>query len=171
MRAKTIFIFFTAVAVCSVLAVLRFGDSGHAMGMLSIKGGNVRHAVRLNPGKRQYVLAVTGTVQPPYHGNARVTVEGQPEMDCDIYGPRLVFDLGLRRKPVFHDNILEGLQPKDRFTLWVVMRPRDTDWEGRREKGALRNTVTLRDTETGKPLLRVPLIYGPEEEECCVEPE
>jgi hypothetical protein len=171
MRAKTILVFVVAVVACSGLAVLWFGDSGHAMGMLSAKGGNVRRAVRLEPGKREYVVAVTGTVQSPYRGNARVAVEGQPQMDCDIYTPKPVIDLGIRRRPVFHDNVLEGLQPKDRFTLWVVMRPRDPDWNGLREARALRNTVTLRDTATGKPLLRVPVVYGPEEGGCCVESE
>jgi len=139
--------------------------------MLSIKGGSVRHAVHLAPGKPRYVVLVTGTVQPPYRGNARVEVEGQPEMDCDIFSPRPVLDLGIRRKPLFHDNILEGLQPKDRFSLWVVMRPRGADWEGQAQTHALRNTVTLRDTQTGKPLLQVPVIYGSEKEASDVEPE
>jgi hypothetical protein len=177
MRAKTILVFFAAVAASSALAMLRFGDSGHAMGMLSLKGGKVRHAVHLTPGKRQYVVALTGTVQPPYRGNARLTVEGQPEMDCEISSPGPVIDLGLRRRPLLHDNVLEDLQPKDRFSLWVVMRPRNTDWahntdqEGQQDSYALRNTLTLRDTETGRPLLEVPIVYGPEKERSNVEQE
>ncbi len=119
---------FTLAAVLSVAAAwYRPGDSAHAMGLVSVKGGQARHSVHLPDGKDRYTLVVTGTVLPPYRGDARVVVAGEPEMSYDVYGSDPVLDLGLRRRPGFDDQTLTDLRPKDRFTLWVVMRPSEVD--------------------------------------------
>jgi len=124
---KRIPVILFAVALSVAAAWYRPGDSAHAMGMVSLKGGRARHPVHLPTGKDRYTLVVTGTILPPYRGDARVAVEGGPGLSYDVYGSDAVVDLGLRRRPRFDDGTLIGLQPKDRFTLWVVMRPSRLD--------------------------------------------
>jgi hypothetical protein len=145
-------------------ATHRFRDSGHAIGLLGPGGGKVRHPVLLEPGRAQYVLIVTGTVLPPYRGDARVVVEGEPEMDYDIHCPAPVIDLGIHRVPTFRTHVLEGLQPKDKFTLWVVMRPHGPHVFSAGNSHAAGNTVAFYDTQTGRRLLEVPVIYQVERE-------
>ena len=99
------------------------GDSAHAMGMVSIKGGRALHPVHLPSGKERYTLVVTGTILPPYRGDARVTVEGGPPIPTIVRGSDPIIDLALRHRPYFDDETLTGLQPRDRFTIWVVMDP------------------------------------------------
>lgn len=164
MRMKPFLVFLTAVTLSLIAATHRFGDSGHAMGHLSIRGGNVRHAVHLEPGYRQYVVVVTCNVLPPYHGNARVSVEGQPEMDYEVYSSRPVLDLGIRRKPTFDNGVLAGLQPKDRITLWIAMRPRPPGWASTSRPTAIGNTIDFRDMKTGRSLLQIPVLYQAGEE-------
>jgi YHS domain-containing protein len=97
------------------------------MGLVSIKGGRAHHPVHLPSGRDRYTLVVTGTVIPPFRGDTRVAVEGGHGLSYDVYGSDPVIDLGLRRRPRFENETLKGLQPKDRFTLWVVMRPSEAD--------------------------------------------
>ncbi len=83
----------------------------------------MKHPSTMDSGKRRYMLISTATVIPPYRGDVRVALEGQPEMDCRIYASAPVIPLGLRRLPEFRDNVLYGLRPKDRIALWVEMKP------------------------------------------------
>jgi YHS domain-containing protein len=124
---KRLLVFVFALALSVAAAWYRPGDSAHAMGLVSVKGGQARHPVHLPGGRDRYTLVVTGTVLPPYQGDARVVVEGEPGLSYDVYGSDPVVDLGLRRRPGFDDQTLIGLRPKDRFTLWVVMRPSEVD--------------------------------------------
>ena len=163
MRVKQILAFFAAVAICVPAAVYRFKDSGHAMGRLSANGGHVRQALKLDPGKRWYVVTVGGTVSRSYRGDARVAVEGRPEMEYEIHRSGPVLDLGMRRAPVLRDNVLVGLEPRDRFTVSVVMWPRNADWKCE-QASAFENTVTFRDTETDETVLEIPVVYQPEKE-------
>lgn len=163
MRARSVIVFFVAITLSLLAAVHRFRDSGHAVGLLSAQGGRVRHAIHLAPGKQQYLLIVTGTVLPPYRGNAHVDVEGWPEMDCEIHYSRPVIDFGLRRKPNFRDRVLENLEPRDRFALWFILKPRCADWNTAVQTRPPRNTVVFRDAKTGRPLLQVPVVFQPEE--------
>jgi hypothetical protein len=155
-----------AVAISLVAATYRFGDSGHAVGALGLNGGKARHAMRLDPGKQQYVLAVTGTVLPPYRGDARVELEGVPPMDYEVHLSSPVVNLGMHRGPHFANGILEGLQPKDKFALWIVMRPANPQQFAEMGAEGSKHAVVFTDTETGKSLLRVPVIYHEEEEMC-----
>lgn len=116
------FVTFTASVALSVVASsTRFGDSAHAMGLISDRGGRARHPVHLPADGERYTLVVTATVLPPYRGDASVTVEGPacPEVSVRASGP--VVDLGLRRLPVFRDNVFYGLEPGDRLAMWVVI--------------------------------------------------
>lgn len=123
MRLKHIIFFVLAVGISLLGATYRWGDSGHSIGLIESSGGKVRHPTFLKSGKNRYVLISTATVIPPYRGDARLVVEGKPEMDREIYVSAPVVDLGLRRLPKFRDNVLYGLEPRDRLAVWVVMKP------------------------------------------------
>lgn len=150
---KRLLVFLFAAAFFVGAAMYRRGDSAHAMGMISVDGGRAHHPVHLPSGKDRYTLVVTGTVLPPFSGNARVVVEGKTDLPYSVYGSDPIIDLGLRRRPHFDDQTLTGLQPKDRFTIWVVLRPPEAQPEG-----AFR--VSFYDTATDNPVLQVPVIFG-----------
>ena len=118
-------ILFFAVAVCLSLlgATYRCTDSAHSIGLVNTRGGGTRHPSSLESGKTTYTLIATATVMPPYHGDARVVLEGTPNIDYAIYSSDPVIDLGVRRHPRFRDNVLYDLQPKDHIALWVVIKP------------------------------------------------
>ncbi len=122
MRAKSLITFVLAVLVSLAAATYRWGDSGHAIGLMSMHGGKARHPSHLESGWDHYTQITTATVLPPYHGDVRVALEGYPPLDYEIRFSAPVVNLGLRRLPVFRDNILYGVQPKDRLAFWVLMR-------------------------------------------------
>lgn len=117
-------ILFFTIAVCISLlgATYRWADSAHSIGLIKASGGKARHASSFESGKSAYALIATATVIPPYQGDARVVLEGNPAMDYRIYSSEPVIDLGIRRHPEFRDNVLYDLRPKDRIALWVVMK-------------------------------------------------
>jgi YHS domain-containing protein len=118
-------ILFFTVAVCISLlgATYRWTDSAHSIGLVKTSGGGTRHPSSLESGKTTYTLIATATVMHPYHGDARVVLEGTPGIDYSIYSSDPVIDLGVRRHPRFRDNVLYDLQPKDHIALWVVIKP------------------------------------------------
>ena len=148
---KPTLVFLLAAALSVTAAWYRPGDSGHAMGLISVEGGRAPHPVRLPSGKDRYTLVVTGTVLPPYQGDARVVLEGEPALSYSVHGSNPIVDLGLRRRPYFAESTLTGLRPRDRFTLWVVMRgPAPTG----------RYHVTFYDTASDRPVLQIPVLFG-----------
>lgn len=122
MRIKSLITFVLTVLVSLAAAAYRWGDSSHAIGLMSLTGGKTRHASHLESGWDRYAQITTATVLPPYHGDVRVALEGYPARDYKIRFSAPVVDLGLRRLPIFQDNILYGVQPKDRLAFWVLMR-------------------------------------------------
>jgi hypothetical protein len=150
---KRFLVFMFAVALSVTAAWCRPGDSAHAMGMVSVKGGRAIHPVHLPGGKDRYTLVLTGTILPPYQGDARVVVEGEPAPSYSVYGSDPIVDLGLRHRPYFNDQTLTGLEPKDRFTVWVVIRPPEPLTSGR-------YSVTFYDTATDRSVLRIPVFIG-----------
>lgn len=120
---KTIITFTASVGLSLLAALSQFGDSAHSMALLSKDGGRVKHAAHFEAGLNRYVMIATATVLPPYRGDVRVAVENVPGMTWAIHNSEPVIALGLHRQPVFRDHILQGVQPRDRLALWVVMRP------------------------------------------------
>jgi len=150
---KKLLVFLFAATLSVAAASYRHGDSAHAMGMVSLKGGRAIHPVHFPPGRERYTLVVTGTILPPYQGDARVTVDGGPPIQFIVRGSDPIIDLGLRHRPHFKDQTLTGLQPRDRFTVWVVMQPAEPMPAGKRD-------ITFTDTTTGKPVLKIPVLFG-----------
>ena len=127
MRIRSIITLVLAVLLSLVAAVHRWGDSSHAIGLMSLNGGKARHPSFLESGWDRYAQITTARVLPPYRGDVRVVLEGDPPLDYDIRFSKPVVDLGLRRLPDFRDDILYGIQPGDRLALWVLMRCFPTD--------------------------------------------
>ena len=121
MRIKSLITFVLAVLVSLAAATYRWGDSSHAIGLMSKSGGKTRHPSFLQSGWDRSTQITTATVLPPYRGDVSVSLEGYPSQHYELRFSGPVIDLGLRRLPVFKDNILHGLQPKDRLALWVLM--------------------------------------------------
>jgi len=195
MNIKKTTFFIMAVAVSLVAAAHRWGDSAHSIGLIRANGGEAKHPASLESGEREYTLIATATVIPPYKGNARIVLEGEPKIDYKIHLSAPVVDLKLHRKPELRDNILYDLQPRDRIALWVLMKPPVVDpvcgmsytnefskhthdgkdyffcsencletfrqapdkykYMGARGK----YTLAFYDTNTGKPVLKVPVIF------------
>lgn len=152
MRAKKIITFVLSAGLCLMAAGYRWGDSGHAIGLISLQGGRVRHPSYLKSGKDRYTQIVTATVLPGYRGNARMVLEGSPSLPCKIYLAVPVVDLGLHRKPRLEKQTLVNLQPGDRITLWLVMRPVPGTSRGK-------HVLAFYDTASGRSLLRIPIIF------------
>jgi YHS domain-containing protein len=116
-----------AIAVSTLAAWYRWSDSAHAIGIIRRGGGTARHPVALQGGRDAYVLIATATVIPPYRGDVRVAVEGDPPMAFDLEVSRPVVDLGLHRWPVLEGRTLRGLSPRDRVALWLRLGPPEGD--------------------------------------------
>jgi hypothetical protein len=123
MRLKNIMFFLLALGISLAGAAYRWEDSAHSIGFIETSGGRVRHPAFFKSGKNRYALIATATVIPPYRGDAKVVLEGEPEMEHEIHFTGPVVDLGIRRLPEFRDNVLYGLRPKDRIAIWLVMKP------------------------------------------------
>lgn len=124
---KKLLVFLGAVGISLVGAMHRWDDSAHAIGLIKADGGSVRHRVTLPGGEDRYVLIATATVLPPYRGDARVELRGEPEIPVEMEAAGPVIDLGLRHAPRFRDNTFSGLEPGDRVALWVKMMPPRAD--------------------------------------------
>lgn len=127
MKIKIVVFFVLAFAVSALAANYHWGDSAHAIGLIKKSGGEARHAVHLESGKNRYMLIATATVIPPYRGDMRVILEGEPFINHWIYLSEPVVNLGLRRLPVFRNNILYHLEPHDSIALWIDMKPPKID--------------------------------------------
>jgi len=127
MKIKIVIFFIAAFALSFLAATYKWGDSAHSIGLIRAAGGQARHAANLTSGQDSYMLIATATVVPPYRGDVRVVLEGEPPMDHQIYFSGPAIDLGLRRNPEFRNNILYNLEPKDRIALWVAMKPPEID--------------------------------------------
>ncbi len=146
---KTILIFILAVGISCFAAAYRFGDSAHAIGMLSADGGKVRHPFMIKSGKDGYTLIMTGVVLPPYQGDIRIALEGTPAMDYSVYNSEPVINLGTNRRPELDDHILHGVQSGDRLALWVVMKPQPAD--GRENPPGRAPGTTVASTTATQP--------------------
>lgn len=155
MQRMKILVFFAAAALSLVAAQHRWGDSGHTMGFISVKGGKARHPAVLSAGGHHYTQLVTATVMPPYRGNARIELEGVPATCYEIHLQNPVVNLGLRRLPRLENNTLFGLEPRDRIALWVVITPPGPI------KG--KSLLAFYDTVSNRSLLKVPFIFQPKD--------
>ncbi len=116
-----------AVAVSLLAAWWRWPDSAHAIGVIKRAGGTARHPVALAPGQDSYVVVVTAPVIPPWRGDARVAIEGDPPPAWEVEVSRPIVDLRLRRWPVQDGDRIRGLEPRDRLALWVKLSPPAAD--------------------------------------------
>jgi len=158
---KKIAFFALSAGLSLAAAGHRWGDSAHSMGLIGTGGGKSRHPAHLGSGRSRYTLITTATVMPPYRGDARVVLEGEPRLDYEIHLSAPAVDLGVRRKPELREDILHDLRPFDRIALWIVMRPPAGGPDG---GGKGRYALALYDTKTGEPVLRIPVLFGAKRE-------
>lgn len=120
--------FLIAVAISLLGATYRWGDSSHAIGLISSKPGiRPAHAASFKGNGESFMLVATATVIPPYKGEARVELEGDPKMPYEIELSHPVIDLRLREWPTLNNGVISGLRPKQRIALWVSMKPPVSD--------------------------------------------
>ena len=122
MNWKILLIFIASVAFFSLAAKYRFHDSAHSIGMIKKGGGMARHPALLDKDRNSYMLIATAGVMPPYQGNARVVLEGDPSLKAEFYDSVPAVDLGIYRHPEFRENTYYDLRPKDRIALWVKIK-------------------------------------------------
>jgi predicted nucleic acid-binding Zn ribbon protein len=183
---KKVLVFLLAVGLSLLGAVFEWGDSAHSIGLVSVDGGRARHPVVLPSGRDRYMLIATATVLPPYRGDVRLALEGDPPIATRISASAPIVDLGLHHWPRLEGGVLSGLEPRDRLAVWVEMRPPRLDpvcgmalgdaggfcseecrerfrqaperYRGRdRVRGSY--VLSMKDTGTGRPVLSVPIEF------------
>jgi len=148
---KNLIYFILAVAISLPAAIYRWGDSAHSSGFITADGGSVRHTRALESGYSRYSLVATARVRPPYRGDARVVLEGAPELDHEIDISSLAMDLGFRKRPKLKDRTIYDIEPGDKINIRVVLKEPAS---GKSIRG--RYILALYDTQTGSPIFRVP---------------
>lgn len=156
MKLRNAMVFLISIIVFLLVAGHRFGDSGHAITMISQKGGKFRHPVHIKEKYGRATVIVTGKVLPPYHGDAKVALEGIEGASHAIYFSGPVIDLGLTELPSFEDNIISGLKPGKRVAFWVLIE--------NIEKENICH-LSFYDTKTDQPILRLPILFEGEKGE------
>lgn len=143
MNGKTLLIFIISVAIFTLAATYRFHDSAHAMGVIKKGGGTARHPALLDKDRDSYILIATAGVVPPYHGNARVVIEGDQSLTATFHNSTPVLDLGIHRHPGFRNNTYYDLRPGDRIALWVKIN-RNRSLQDRKQNAIAMNQERLR---------------------------
>ena len=152
MKMKNVVVFFLSVFLFIPVSCHRFGDSGHAITMISQSGGRFRHPVHIDKNYGRCALIVTGTVVPPYRGDARVVLESPDRLTHSVYFSKPVIDFGFTNLPFFENNILYGLKPGDRISLWILIENIFREKESKCH-------LALYDTKTNKPVLKLPILF------------
>jgi hypothetical protein len=157
---RTFLVFGVAAALAMAAAGFRFGDSSHAIGMVSEGGGRANHPFHLSPGFSRYTLVATARVLPPYHGDARINVEGCEPWGWSVYDSRPVVRLPLLHKPEMQDLVFRDLRPKDKLAFWVVLEEGEAE-----ELPGPECSLHMTDLTTGSTVLRIPVSFEHEQEE------
>ncbi len=165
MKIKDMGFFILAVLIGLLFAFHRWGDSGHAIGVISADGGKARHPVIMTSGKNHYSQITTLSVRPPFCGDVRIVMEGSPSLDYEIHLARPFIDWGFTRLPELKGKTLCSLKAGDRLALWTLIKPMKKDSAGRTDNFKPdvsvqgRYSLSFYDTATGYPVLKVPLIF------------
>jgi hypothetical protein len=153
-------LFFAGAVALSLLAAWwRWPDSAHAIGVIRAGGGKARHGVAFRTGPSAFQLVATATVLPPWSGDARISVEGDPPLRWSAALSRPAVDLGVHDFPRLEGDVIRGLRPRHRIALWVDLRAGE-DAFPTAPRGEYR--LALRDAKTGGPLLGIPIAFGAE---------
>jgi hypothetical protein len=113
--------------VATAAAAWRWPDSAHAMGVIGAAGGAARRPVSLPAGPERYEVVLTARVMPPWRGDVRVELTGEPPLDWSMEVARPVVDLGLHRWPRQDGRVLRGLAPGDKLALWLTFAAPERD--------------------------------------------
>lgn len=128
MNPKNLFFFVLAVLIGCLMAIHRWGDSGHAIGMISLNGGKSRHPAMMESGRDHYSQITTVTVLPTFSGDVEVLIEGNPPLNYDLHLSGPVIDLRIHHLPELKGNIVYNLKAGDRLAIWTIIKGvRDND--------------------------------------------
>lgn len=152
MLIKSSIVFTLSLLFFLLIAGHRFGDSGHAITMISNKGGKVRHPVHIQNKYGSCTIIVTGRVIPPYRGDARVVLEGPDYIAHNIYLSEPIIHFGFKDLPSFKNDTVYGLKPGARLALWLIIENID------RKRDETCQLVFF-DTATNRPILRLPIFF------------
>jgi YHS domain-containing protein len=122
---RNLLFFAGAVAVSLLAAWWRWPDSAHAIAVVKAGGGKARHAVAFRSGPASYQLVATATVLPPWSGDARLAVEGDPPLRWSAALSRPAVEVGLYDFPRLEGDVIRGLRPRHHVALWVDLRAGD----------------------------------------------
>jgi len=161
---KKIIVFVAAVFVFIMAATQKWGDSGHALALITVKGGKCRHPVYLSNTHGLYSVIITARVLSHYQGNVKIILERASDISHNIYFSEPVIDLGFKKLPEFKNNTLYGLKAGHKIALWLVMRPKnDICKQSVYPKG--KYTLAFYDTKTNNSVLKVPIFLRSKIEE------
>lgn len=141
------------------------GDFSHTIGILTAKGGMVRHAGHLEVDKEvfgRYSIFLTATAAPPVAGDIKVELVGPAPISYTVssrYPPGVPLLNRLHRWYRFEDATLKGVTPGDDIAVLVKMEPPTA--LGKYE-------LTFTNVKTKQVYLRLPVIFtrpGEEAEE------
>src|SRR5512146_2692425 len=116
---RNLLFFAGAIAVSLLAAWWRWPDSAHAIAVVKPGGGKARHGVAFRTGPSSYQLVATATVLPPWSGDARLSIEGDPPLRWSAALSRPVVDLGVYDFPRLEGDVIRGLRPRHHIALWV----------------------------------------------------
>ena len=149
-RIKHTAVFLLSVGLFLFVAGHRFGDSGHAITLISQQGGRAQHPIELDKASGRGAVIITSTVLPPYSGDARIVLEGGGDLTYRLYFSEPIINLGLTARPSFSENTLYGLKPGDRISLWLLLEDLD-------KTPTKTCRLTFNDTRTNSPVLTLPI--------------
>lgn len=104
-------------------------DSGHVIGVLTAKGGIVRHAGHFEAGSEffgRYTLIFTGTAAPPVGGDINIELTGPAPISYTVYSrypPGVPLLNRLHRWYRFEEATLKGVTPGDDIVVFVKINP------------------------------------------------
>jgi hypothetical protein len=132
-------------------------DSAHAIGMMSAKGGSVRHPVELELNDAlfgQFRILLTAKVLPPVSGDMRVELTGPEELDYAVssrYPPGVPLFNRLDRWYTFEAPIFKGVTTGSDMVIGLRVKP---------PKEAGEYALTITDNNTGQVYLNMPVIFS-----------
>ena len=160
MKPKNIIVFVLSFFFFLLISGHRFGDSGHALALISQNGGRSLHPVHLQKKYQHFSVIVTARVLPPYQGDTRVVLEGIPDNDYDLYFSEPIIDLGITKRPAFKDNTFYGLEPGSRIAMRVRIKKEEEKKEtSKTEEEQKKCHLAFYDTKTGRSVLKVPILF------------
>jgi hypothetical protein len=142
------------IMIGTIAASYRAGDFIHTMAVIK-RCGDTKSYILFEPGRDEYTIGMSLTYLLPEKGDVGVKLVGdghEEELKYKLYSwypPPLPIDKGMW--PAVKGNTIEGLMPKKRMPLWVVIKGPEMP---------LNYNLMIYDSKTGKDLLKLPVKFS-----------